>query len=173
MPNGSKNGTAGKTGPKHRKDFEMTQSLQFPPDHDMSEWTYYADKNAFMELVGPFWERKRDECYEYAFIGREKHCNLSGVVHGGALTAYADHALGRTGWIDNGVSPVVTVELSVQFMDAAQINQLIVCRVEILRKTRTMYFIRGDMRAGERLVASASGIWKIIDRPRTPDAGVR
>jgi acyl-coenzyme A thioesterase PaaI-like protein len=125
-------------------------------------WTRYDEPNAFMLHNGPLWGRIVDGRREYAFRGGDIHGNLNGVVHGGMITTFADHALGHACWMDNGGKGAVTAHLAVSFVSAARLGELVTCRVEIVRKTSALYFPRGDLMVGERVVATATGVWKII-----------
>jgi uncharacterized protein (TIGR00369 family) len=129
---------------------------------EMPGWQSYDEPNIFMLHVGPLWTRMVDGWPEYAFRASRHHLNLNGVVHGGMLTAFADHALGHAVWTDNGGGGVVTAHLALNFVAAARIGDLVACRVEIVRKTRALYFPRGDLMAGDRCIATASGVWKIL-----------
>jgi acyl-coenzyme A thioesterase PaaI-like protein len=37
------------------------------------------------------------------------------------------------------------------------------CRPELIRRTSQIVFMRGLIKAGERTVASADGLWKLLD----------
>jgi len=47
-------------------------------------------------------------------------------------------------------------------MQAATPGAWINCRAEFLRKTRSLRFMRADVYAGDKHIASASGVWKAI-----------
>jgi acyl-coenzyme A thioesterase PaaI-like protein len=80
-------------------------------------------------------------------------------VHGGALLAYIDIALFATsrsrGLIEAGSS--VTLDLSTQFIGAAELGQSLDFVSEVLRATRRLVFIRGLVEQGENVIASYSG----------------
>jgi acyl-coenzyme A thioesterase PaaI-like protein len=93
-----------------------------------------------------------------AFPERQ-HSNLGDKVHGGALLGFIDVALFATsrsaGLIEAATS--VTLDLSTQFIGAADIGQPLDCVSEVLRTTRRLIFIRGLVEQGEAVVASYSG----------------
>ena len=60
-------------------------------------------------------------------------------------------------------SHFVTVQLQVQFAAAAQVGTLIVARPEVVRKTSSLVFVRCLIAAEDRTVASADGIFKLLD----------
>lgn len=129
---------------------------------DSNGWEQCDPLNNFMAQLGPTMRRQRDGQFEFAFEADDLHRNSNGVVHGGMLMTFADYALGYTARMDNGDKPAATISLKVDFLAAGQIGERIICRTEILRKTRSLYFMRGDLMAGTRIVATASGIWKVL-----------
>jgi hypothetical protein len=52
--------------------------------------------------------------------------------------------------------------LSIRFIDAVQIGEFVESIPEIVRKTRSVIFVRGTMMVGSRVVATADGIWRIF-----------
>ncbi|MCB1692115.1 MAG: PaaI family thioesterase, partial [Pseudomonadales bacterium] len=46
------------------------------------------------DSIGPFYYRQLpDGSWRYAFFPEDKHCNASGIIHGGVLMTLADYAL--------------------------------------------------------------------------------
>jgi uncharacterized protein (TIGR00369 family) len=125
-------------------------------------WEPYTENNPFMRQIGPLWQRIVDHQFEYAFRVDHIHCNLLDVIHGGMISAFADHALGHVAWHVNGNQPIVTVHLDVNFIAAARLGDFVECRTEVVRKTRSLCFMRGSIMVDSRCIATASGVWKII-----------
>ena len=70
-----------------------------PFDPAAAGWERYGtDDTGFIGLVGPWWARKKDDSYEYAFMAEDKHHNRRGVVQGGMLMTFADRSMGMTCW---------------------------------------------------------------------------
>lgn len=118
-------------------------------------------------LVGPFWGRREPgeaarRAWRYGFIAEPRHTNLGGVVHGGMLMSFADDVLGITVWEAAGRRPCTTVQLNTQFVSPARIGEFVEGRAEVLRATRTVVFVRGTLQVGDRTVAAADGVWKIL-----------
>ncbi|HMO67569.1 MAG TPA: PaaI family thioesterase [Novosphingobium sp.] len=87
-----------------------------------------------------------------------------GIVHGGAMMTFADIALGYgLGHANDGRGNFVTTQMQVQFIAAAQVGEFITCAPEVIRKTGSMAFVRGLIVAGDRGVASADAIFKLLD----------
>ena len=113
----------------------------------------------FGELVGPIW-RRGDGLF--GFVAAEKHRNHIGRVHGGMLMTFADQAMGMTGRRVTGEKPHATIELNIQFMGPVELGDFVEAHCEVVRKTRSVLFIESKLKVRGRIVASASGIWKIL-----------
>jgi uncharacterized protein (TIGR00369 family) len=115
----------------------------------------------FGELVGPIW-RRGDALF--GFVSTDKHRNHRGIVHGGMLTTFADQAMGMTGRRATGEKPHATIEIGMQFIGAVKVGDFVEAHCEIVRKTRSVLFIEAKLKVGDRTVAVASGIWKILGK---------
>ena len=80
----------------------------------------------------------------------------------GLLMTFADRALGRNAWKSSGEKPVATIEFNMHFVSAGALGEFIQIRPEVVRKTASLVFMRGDLTAASRVVATATGIWKIL-----------
>lgn len=133
-------------------------------------WTRRPD-DGFVELVGPLWSRPDEEGpVRYGFLAERRHLNRGGVVHGGMVMTFADQALGLAAWAANGDRPQVTVQLDTQFISSVQQGEFVEARCRVLRQTASLLFMRGELAVGDRLVATASGVWKMRSR-RDPAPG--
>ena len=113
-------------------------------------------------LIGPFLARREGGGWHYGFVAEQRHLNKGGVVHGGMLVSFADDALGATVWEAVGRQPVTTVQLNTQFIAPVHLGELAEMRAEVLRRTRTVVFVRGVLEVGGRAVVHADGVWKIL-----------
>ena len=116
----------------------------------------------FPGLVGPYLGRRDGEGWTYGFTAEARHLNVGGVVHGGALIAFADETLGMTLWEAAERRPVTTVQLNTHFIAPVRQDDFVTLRAEVLRRTRTLMFVRGLLRVEERTVAALDGVWKIL-----------
>jgi uncharacterized protein (TIGR00369 family) len=113
----------------------------------------------FGELVGPIW-RRGDALF--GFLSTEKHRNHRGIVHGGMLTTFADQAMGMTGRRSTGEKPHATIQIGMQFIGAVKVGDFVEAHCEIVRQTRSVLFIESKLTVNDGIVATASGIWKIL-----------
>jgi acyl-coenzyme A thioesterase PaaI-like protein len=121
-----------------------------------------VDASGFIALVGPLWQRVVDGLHEYALVAEDKHHNRRGVVQGGVLMTFADRSCGMTGRFVSGSPSLATVQFDTQFVDAAKIGEVLVSRPRVIRATRSLIFLTTEVSAGERCVAMASGVFKVM-----------
>src|ERR1700732_4715329 len=129
-------------------------------------WEPYRDEG-FIGLVGPFWRRPFSDSYLYAFLAEPKHHNRRGIVPGGMLMTFADRSMGMTCWYANGRQPPAVVQVDVHFIDAVQIGELVEAKCGFVRRTRSLIFMSAELIVGPRVVATASGVWKTLGKPRS------
>jgi uncharacterized protein (TIGR00369 family) len=96
----------------------------------------------------------------YAFMPLPKHANGAGAVHGGMLMTLADQVFGASVQKAALGAKVVTVSLTTQFVAPAQIGVWIEGEAEIVRQTRSLVFVTGQLFQNGKAVLMASGIWK-------------
>ncbi len=121
------------------------------PDHPGWMTWELRDSTRFNSLFGPFLLKVEDGLARVRMTPAHIHSNLSGRMHGGALLGFIDIALFAAsrgfGLIEAGTA--VTVDLSSQFLGAATVGEPIEARVELLRETRRLLFLRGLIVQGE------------------------
>ncbi len=132
-------------------------------------WTVIAD-TGFVGLVGPFFQRGTGADLQFGFPTDERHRNLQGVLQGGALMTFADRVMGVTALAAAKADRSATVQLDVQFVDAVRIGECVEARPVVIRVTRRLVFMSASLTVGSRIVASASGVWKMPAPAATPEA---
>jgi acyl-coenzyme A thioesterase PaaI-like protein len=115
--------------------------------------------------LGPIFSRVVDGQPMVGLLARDYLANDNlGIVHGGAIMTFADMALGfGIGMANGGKGNFVTAQMQVQFVSAASVGEFVTCEPEVIRKTGSMGFVRGLIVAGDRVVASADAIFKLLD----------
>jgi uncharacterized protein (TIGR00369 family) len=129
-----------------------------PYDPSQDGWQIHP-AGAFITLVGPIWSKQANGVASFGLLAEPKHGNHRGIVHGGMIMTLADYTIGMAAALSAG-DVSVTIQLDVQFVSAAEIGDFIVSRHELVRKTSSLFFLRGDLSVDGRIVATASGIWK-------------
>jgi acyl-coenzyme A thioesterase PaaI-like protein len=144
-------------------DLSVVRDAQATFDPAAAGWEAYSD-DGFVGLVGPFWSRPDGDGFRYAFMAEAKHHNRRGVVQGGMLMTFADRSMGMTCWHANGRQPQATIQLDMHFIDAVQIGEFVEAHCRVVRRTRSVVFMSADLMVGARLVATASGMWKVLGK---------
>ncbi|TVR07186.1 MAG: PaaI family thioesterase [Salinarimonadaceae bacterium] len=125
------------------------------------------EDDGFVGLAGPFHFAETPQGPAFRFQTLRKHRNRNDFLQGGALVTFADRALGATARASIEASSTVTVQLNVQFIDAVRIGETVEVRPQVVRATKSLVFMSGTLKVGERTVAAVNGVWKrITDRPR-------
>lgn len=118
------------------------------------------DENGFLGHVGPILQCLDNDQLVLGFKAEEKHRNRRDRVQGGMLMTLIDRAMGQTLREEIGEQPVATVQLDAHFVTAAHIGDFIEARAKIVRLTRNLAFLEGQLTAGETIILTAKGIWK-------------
>jgi uncharacterized protein (TIGR00369 family) len=107
-------------------------------------YKYYQGVSPAEDNVGPFYYRKHGDAVQMGMRATEKHANGVGSVHGGVLLCYADYA--ATMLALNGVKEnCVTISLNSDFLAAARIGDWIEGSGEVIKRTGSLTFIRGEL----------------------------
>lgn len=120
----------------------------------------------FADMVGPLYVCRDEGGTSYGFRVEARHGNVRGAMHGGMMMTLADQVLGLTVVDAVRDAPVVTVSLNTDFVAAAFPGDWLVGRAEIVRKARSLVFVRGTLCRDDEIVLNAVGIWKQVRRER-------
>ena len=127
-----------------------------------SGYSKYAYDDAFEELVGPLGHKVEGDTISFAFRADARHRNTGDTVHGGMLVTFADFALCLTAVWNQPEERCVTVSLNSEFVAAGREGDLIESVCEVVRRTRSLTFVRGTLFVGDRTLLNFSGIVKRI-----------
>jgi len=122
-----------------------------------------VDIEGFCRHISPIWMRGETGAREVGLLVSQDHANVfQKSLYGGALMTFADAAF--SGAVGDAVgSPYsVTAHLQTQFVAAARVGDFLRCHAEVVRQTRDLVFVRGLFKVGDRNIATADGIWKIV-----------
>ena len=61
-------------------------------------------------------------------------------------------------------SPCVTISLDLKFIGTSKIGDEIFGNVRILKKTKTLIFLFCELKCNDKIITSASGVWKILKK---------
>lgn len=129
-----------------------------PAEPGWKRWQF-RDATRYNAVLEPIWVRVEDGAAVVRMVPRHEHSNMRDVVHGGALLGFMDVALfaGSRGLGVLTAGGASTIDLSAQFVDGAQVGTALDARVELLRETGRLLFLRGLVTQEGRVIASFAG----------------
>ena len=127
------------------------------------EFQQISVKPGFMKHNGGVLFRTiSDTDYEFKSTINKNHLNAAGITHGGYLSALIDAGAGTAAHKAADNAPCVTISLDLKFIGASKINDEIIGYTKILKKTNTLVFLFCELKCNNKIITSASGIWKIL-----------
>ena len=93
---------------------------------------------------------------------KENHLNSSGIAHGGFIAAVIDAGAGTAAHKTADNNPCVTISLELKFISPVQLGQELIGKTKIQKKTKSMVFVTCELLVTNKIVATASGVWKIL-----------
>ena len=128
-----------------------------------NEFEQISIKPGFMKHNGGVLFRTISETeYEFKTTINENHLNAAGITHGGYLSALIDAGAGTAAYRASGNAPCVTISLDLKFIGASKAGNEVTGFTRILKKTNTLVFLFCELRCNDKIITSASGIWKIL-----------
>ena len=120
-------------------------------------------KPGFMKHNGGVLFRTISETdYEFKSKINENHLNAAGITHGGYLSALIDSGAGTAAHRAADNMPCVTISLDLKFIGSSKIGDEIIGYTKILKKTNTLVFLFCELKCNNKIITSASGVWKIL-----------
>ena len=100
--------------------------------------------------------------YEFKTTINENHLNAAGITHGGFISAFVDAGSGTAAHRAADQNPCVTISLDLKFISAIRLGKDLIGKTKIQKKTKSMVFLTCELTSENRIVATASGVWKIL-----------
>ena len=100
--------------------------------------------------------------YEFKTTIKENHLNAAKITHGGFIAAFVDAGAGTAAHRSASQNPCVTISLELKFISPVQLGQELIGRTKIQKKTKSMVFLTCELTVANKIVATASGVWKIL-----------
>ena len=103
-----------------------------------------------------------DTEYQFKTTINKNHLNAGGITHGGFLSALIDAGAGTAAHRAAGNAPCVTISLDLKFIGSSKVGDEIIGFTKILKKTNTLVFLFCELKCNDKIITSASGLWKIL-----------
>ena len=107
--------------------------------------------------------------YEFKTTIKENHLNAAGITHGGYIASIIDSGAGTGAHRVANNLPCVTISLDINFIGTSKLGDEVIGFAKIQKKTKSLVFLICHLESNGKMIASASGIWKII-RKTLPNA---
>ncbi len=142
----------------------MTETIPAPPEGFVA----MPGRGVFSTLNGPYFTKaSEDGGVIQAFFALARHTNGIGIVHGGMLSAFTDGLLASA--VGRGTGKIaVTIHLSLDFLHMARKGDWVIGEARMSRATKDVAFADGRLHVRGVDILRASGVFKIMERPRPP-----
>ena len=129
------------------------------------EFEQISLKPGFMKHNGGvlFKTISKDE-YEFKATINKNHLNAAEITHGGFIAALVDAGAGTAAHRSADNCPCVTISLELKFISPVHLEQELIGNTKIQKKTKSMIFLTCELKAEKKIVATASGVWKILNK---------
>lgn len=108
--------------------------------------------------LGGLYRHKRDPVL--ALSVQQPHTNMHGMAHGGLLASLADCALGYF-IAREAQASVVTVQMSVDYLNAVRPGDWLEAHVQIDKKGRTLIYATCMLRVGNKAMLKANAVFAV------------
>jgi len=124
-------------------------------------YTIYDPVDPFEQIAGPFFWKKLDDGSDHLVVRTEpRHGNRQGVIHGGMLLTMIDLCFAVTAK-EVPDQRLVTISLASEFVAGGKVGALIEAKAEVVRNTRTLCFLRGEVYSEGETLLNASCIYRV------------
>ena len=123
-----------------------------------------VSRKGFIKHIGGIEFKKISENnFEFKTSVKEFNLNSQGISHGGYLATILDSGMGSAAHMVIGEGKnCVTISLDIKFIGGSKENDILVGKVLITKKTQSLVFVKADLFKSKNIIATASGIWKIL-----------
>lgn len=120
----------------------------------------------FVGMIGPLYIRRQDGLDIIGWRVRQAHCNAYPMAHGGMTAAFADILTSYA--VYSSQEPrgeVLTISLTTDFLSAAPLGAWVEGCGKVVAMGKTVAFSTCQIHADGKLIAHASGKFKIRAKP--------
>ena len=130
----------------------------------MKKFRQLSTKPGFLKNNGGLLFRKiKNNKYEFKTKIKKIHLNRAKITHGGYICSIIDAGAGTAAQTFAKGKRCVTISLEIKFISPTKYKNQIIGTVSILKKTKSLVFMSCVLKLRKQIIASSSGIWKILD----------
>ena len=128
-----------------------------------NEFEQISKVSGFMKHNGGLLFRDVSETeFEFKSTIQDIHLNKREITHGVFICSLIDAGAGTAVYRASNNQSCVTVSLDVKFIAPSRLGYEIIGKVNILKKTKSMLFVSCNLYINKNVIASATGVWKVI-----------
>ncbi|MYM62421.1 PaaI family thioesterase [Pseudomaricurvus sp. HS19] len=139
----------------------MNTNNDKPVPAEQGDWKRKEMKGIPASL-GALWTQKTADGWHYGVQLGESHCNAQGIIHGGVLMTFFDHALSLKVWEAADRAICSTVQLDTHFLSAVTPPAFVELESEILKTGKSLIFARGVLKVDGKAVMEGKGVWSVV-----------
>tara|TARA_B100000003_G_C10909738_1_gene362712 strand:+ start:138 stop:560 length:423 start_codon:yes stop_codon:yes gene_type:complete len=137
----------------------------------MKKFIQISKKPGFLKNNGGLlFRRINNDKFEFKTKIKKIHLNKAKITHGGYICSIIDAGAGTAAHYSTKNKPCVTISLNIKFISPTKLNDEILGKVRIEKKTKSLVFLNCTLKFKNKIVADASGIWKILNY-KVPGSG--
>ena len=117
----------------------------------------------FLDVAGPYFERRGEGCIIVATRINEGHINHIQVAHGGVLGTLADVALSyQVHRAEKPALPVATMNLNTNYLAAAKLDDWVEAHAVIDRISKRTAYCSGRIVCGDEVLMTMSAVFAML-----------
>ena len=130
----------------------------------MKKFKQISSKPGFLKNNGGLLFRKiKNDKFEFKTKIKKIHLNKAKITHGGYICSIIDAGSGTAAYYCAKSKQCVTISLNIKFIDPTKLNDEIIGSVSIDKKTNSLVFLSCVLKSKNKIISTASGIWKILN----------
>ncbi len=130
----------------------------------MKKFKQISTKPGFLKNNGGLLFRKiKNDKFEFKTIIKKIHLNKAKITHGGYICSIIDAGAGTAAHYSANSKTCVTISLNIKFISPTKLNDEIIGSVVIDKKTNSLVFLSCILKSKNKIISTASGIWKILN----------
>jgi uncharacterized protein (TIGR00369 family) len=130
------------------------------------------EDNTFMDRIGPVYQQVLPDRVRLGTRLTRHQLNPGLTTHGGMLMSLLDVTFGSTAAQVLGHEGIVaTVSMTCNMLAAAREGEWIQTDAQVDKTTKTLSFISGRITSGDRVLATATGVFRNPPPPKPEGAG--
>ena len=121
---------------------------------------------------GLLFRKVNNKKFQFKTKIKKIHLNRAKITHGGYICSIIDAGAGTAAHRCANKKPCVTISLDIKFISQTKYNDEIIGTVSVSKKTKSLVFLNCELKSNGKIIATSSGIWKIINYIITNCKGV-